>query len=38
MARRQRARTEEDAVNPLTAYARSKIATEQALQEIDAAP
>jgi len=29
------ARTEEDAVNPLTAYARSKIATEQALQEID---
>jgi len=29
------ARTEEDAVNPLTAYARSKIATEQALQQID---
>ena len=31
------ARTEEDAVNPLTAYARSKIATEQALQQIDRA-
>jgi len=29
------ARTESDAVNPLTAYARSKIATEQALEKID---
>jgi len=29
------ARTENDTVNPLTAYARSKIATEQALERID---
>lgn len=29
------ARTEDDEVNPLTAYARSKIATEQALAKID---
>jgi nucleoside-diphosphate-sugar epimerase len=29
------ARTENDAVNPLTAYARSKIATERALKDID---
>jgi nucleoside-diphosphate-sugar epimerase len=30
-----RARSETDALNPLTAYARSKIATEQSLQQID---
>ncbi len=29
------ARTEQDAVNPLTAYARSKIATEQGLQQMN---
>jgi nucleoside-diphosphate-sugar epimerase len=30
-----RARTEQDEVNPLTAYARSKIATERALADLD---
>lgn len=30
-----RARTETDALNPLTAYARSKIATEEALRQAD---
>jgi nucleoside-diphosphate-sugar epimerase len=30
-----RARTEQDEINPLTAYARSKIATEQALEQAD---
>jgi nucleoside-diphosphate-sugar epimerase len=30
-----RSRTEADAVNPLTAYARSKIATEESLRQID---
>lgn len=29
------ARTEDDDINPLTAYARSKIATEQALEKLD---
>jgi len=30
-----RARTESDALNPLTAYARSKIATEESLRQLD---